>query len=400
MVSAKRTITVIIGLLLFYAVLESLYRVYKYREREAYYREDVGFTTTSGPLYRLEKKTGYSYVPNSRLVQRFYNGSNEVTGQNRISVNNLGAISPRDDIVEGSDSEFRIVCLGNSFTAITPTELPWPAQLEERLNEDEELKEATGKSVFKVLNLGLDGTGIDHWPTVYEHKGKEFDPQLVIVNFIWHDILRKFLYRDTVGLRSDIADYSVMVICNSLPAVFDNPDCLYGSAIVVDQAVADDKSNLARIRREIHDRKMASLPWFSVYPEFLSSLLGRSSSFDRRNSPTPLFADREKALSRSLEALQEISAEHPDVLNFFHPTVEECLEGEALPLALDLMERGSDLRIQNMLDFLPMNSSEDEIKRWYNLPYDGHPSSYGCELYSRAMHDRIREHLGAREIDQ
>ena len=395
----KRIMIGIIGLLLFYAVVESLYRVYKYRERDAYYREDAGFTTTNGPLYRLDKKTGYSYVPNSRLVQRFYNESNEVTGQNRISVNNIGAISPRDDMVEGSDSEFRIVCLGNSFTAITPTELPWTAQLEESLNQDEELKEGTGKSIFKVLNLGLDGTGIDHWPTVYEHKAKEFDPHLVIVNFIWHDILRKFLYRDTVGLRSDIADYSVMVICNSLPAVFDNPDCLYGSAIVVDQEIADDKSKLARIRREIHERKMATLPWFSAHAGWFSSLFGRSR-FDRRHSPTPLFADREKALSRSLAALREISVEHPDVLILFHPTIEECLEGKALPLALDLMERGSDLHIQNMLDFLPMNSSEEEIKRWYNLPYDRHPSSYGCELYSRAVHDRIREQLGAQEVDQ
>ena len=27
------------------------------------------------------------------------------------------------------------------------------------------------------------------------------------------------------------------------------------------------------------------------------------------------------------------------------------------------------------------------------LPYDAHPSNYGCEVYARVVHERIREYL-------
>ena len=389
----RRLLGGLIALLALSLVAESAYRFHKYRQREAGYREDVGYTTTDGPLYGLDEQTGYTYVPDSRLTLRFHDGNNAVVGQNRVSVNNLGHLSPRDDVVEGTEAEFRIVCLGDSFTATTPTEFPWPAALEERLNADEELKERLGKSSFKVLNLGLDGTGIVHWPRVYQYKGKAFQPDLVIVSFIWHDILRKFLYRDTVPVESALADYSIMVICTSLPAVYENPDCLYGSALVIDSATVADKRRLSLIRREIHERKMASLPWFSSSPELLAAAFERGSRLDRRKSPTPLFADPEEALSESLEALRKIAADHPSVLFLFHPTVEECLAGKPLDLALDLMKRSGGVKIHNMLDFLPAAASQEEIKKWYNLPYDAHPSNYGCRLYAHAVHDRIRDQL-------
>jgi hypothetical protein len=34
-----------------------------------------------------------------------------------------------------------------------------------------------------------------------------------------------------------------------------------------------------------------------------------------------------------------------------------------------------------MLTALPLDASQDEINKWYNVPYDGHPSSYGASVY-------------------
>ena len=61
---------------------------------------------------------------------------------------------------------------------------------------------------------------------------------------------------------------------------------------------------------------------------------------------------------------------------------------------IDLINKGEDLRIQNMLESLPVGTAgEDEIKKWYNLPHDAHPSDLGCQIYARAVHDKIRERL-------
>jgi hypothetical protein len=65
----------------------------------------------------------------------------------------------------------------------------WPDALEQALNKDEGLKKQTGKTVFKVLNFGLDGTGIVQWPNVYKNRAAQFNPDLLIVNFISDDIL-------------------------------------------------------------------------------------------------------------------------------------------------------------------------------------------------------------------
>jgi len=39
------------------------------------------------------------------------------------------------------------------------------------------------------------------------------------------------------------------------------------------------------------------------------------------------------------------------------------------------MERAKGMSIINMLTALPLDVSQDGINQWYNVPYDGHPSS-------------------------
>lgn len=43
-----------------------------------------------------------------------------------------------------------------------------------------------------------------------------------------------------------------------------------------------------------------------------------------------------------------------------------------------------------MLDALPLDSSEVEIRKWYNVPFDSHPSDYGAEVYARAVSEQLR----------
>src|SRR5262245_35283809 len=130
----------LVAVILVCAAVEAGGRLYLYRVTKSKVRsKPSGFTATSGPLYQSDGNRGYSCVPNSDLQFRFHDANSHVVWKTRAHINNLGHVSPRNDIIEMKDSEFRIVCLGNSFTAIVQNENPWTAVLEESLNQDTEL---------------------------------------------------------------------------------------------------------------------------------------------------------------------------------------------------------------------------------------------------------------------
>jgi hypothetical protein len=270
----------------------------------------------------------------------------------------------------------------------------WPTDLQKDLNKDAALKKAIGKSTFKVVNFGLDGTGLVQWPAVYRYKAKAFHPDLVVVNFIGNDMYRRFIYRDTVRIGSGDR---VMITCSSLPVAVKNNHCVNAYSFVIDPAAPDYKLAQARIKSELYKAMVAHLPWFSPYPELLAVLLnGRFGLHPRlqfRDGSMFYFDSSEKAISESQNALKDIASQHPAVIALFHPAVEECLSKQPPDSVKELMKREENVKIVNMLDFLPLTSSEDEIKKWYNLPYDSHPSDYGAEVYANAVAGRISDYL-------
>jgi hypothetical protein len=85
-------------------------------------------------------------------------------------------IGSDDATIEKPPDEYRIVILGDSFCATTPSEVAWPALLQKIANQDESLKHQVGKSVIKVLNFALDGTAPVQYPDSYKYKAAKFQP--------------------------------------------------------------------------------------------------------------------------------------------------------------------------------------------------------------------------------
>jgi hypothetical protein len=53
--------------------------------------------------------------------------------------------------------------------------------------------------------------------------------------------------------------------------------------------------------------------------------------------------------------------------------------------------------IIRMEQYMPVDKGESEWRRWYNhLPYDGHWSNYGAEIYAGAVLQVLRRHLLAK----
>ncbi len=358
------------------------------------------FSTTEAPLYLLDEKTGYSYAPNATLHFKLYGERNDFQRVNTLHTNNYGHIALEDDVVERRDGEFRIAVIGDSFSATPTSDVAWPTELERALNRDEALKKSIGKQFFKVINFGLDGTGLAQWPSVYENKVKPFHPDIVIVNFIWNDILRRFMYRRTVTIGDGD---QVMIACSSLPAEMENKDCLNAQSFVVNSDAPGATEKILRIKRKMLRLQVSRLPWFSPTPEFLRMLLkGRflgQSEFRIQGaslplSSLPLYASAEEALAASDRAVREIASQQSALMLIYHPTLQECLAREPLRLGAEFMRRDHGIAVQNMLQYLPLGAGKDELQKWYNVPYDWHPSSYGARVYGGVVERRVAAYLG------
>ncbi len=113
------------------------------------------------------------------------------------------------------------------------------------------------------------------WPDVYQYKVERFHPDLLIVSFTWNDPYRKYMYRDTVRIAGED---DAMIVCSTLPATLDNPDCQSAYSFVLNPEEGNYHTTSFRIKQEIYQRMVQRLPWFSPYPELLASLMkGRFS---------------------------------------------------------------------------------------------------------------------------
>jgi hypothetical protein len=109
--------------------------------------------------------------------------------------------------------------------------------------------------------------------------------------------------------------------------------------------------------------------------------------------PTPKLTDDTEAIQSSMTALRQIVSAHPRVLIIHHPTIHECRDRKLEAIGRRFIEEAGDLKIISMLDYLPLSSDEVELNRWYNLPFDEHPSNHGCEIYARTVQGRIQDFL-------
>ena len=50
--------------------------------------------------------------------------------------------------------------------------------------------------------------------------------------------------------------------------------------------------------------------------------------------------------------------------------------------------------VESMVARMPRDRSEAELRAWFLLPHDGHPSDLGHEVYAAAVHGLLRERAG------
>lgn len=347
-----------LGALLAVVGFEAGYRCYLYRSlvsrtvrqiRSAH--DPDSLDAYSALLHRcstFDANLGYRYKPNLNVDAVV---PLENLERRTFRTNSHGHIANEDYPVAKPRGEFRIVAIGDSFTAGVTNGVRWPDAMEAELQRHPEWLARFGCSRCRTINLGLDGLATVQYPAVYSCEAVRFEPDLVVVNLLADGMPRKAYFR---GAHAGLAD--------------ERDERAFAKARFVDP-----------------------LPWFNPTPEFLARKpIGQRWGLRPKLDPNfqKLMTDEEEVMARSLAALRNIRQAHPRTVVLYHPSVQDWT-GTLRPQLVSIRERlfreGEDLHIVDMAGHLPeMAAARDDLSAWYQVPHDGHPTDRGMTRYGVA----------------
>jgi hypothetical protein len=184
----------------------------------------------------------------------------------------------------------------------------WTEVLEAELNASSPGTLSVGGKVTRVINFGVDGMGVVQFCAMVRHHAMKFGPDLIIVNMISDDILRRLRYLNVPYQGRD-----------------------------------RDQHIRAYVKTIFSDR----IDWFRVYPELLAATAGRS--WGMRSSlpldarailawdPQFRYPSREEAVAASAAAIRDILPSSENILFLQMPVFDE-LEGRPTPAWDGLVE--------------------------------------------------------------
>jgi hypothetical protein len=374
-----------------YLALEIGYRAYQYRTLPDRLFAIVAAQLSGGPSTRdqfmFDPHTGYRYTPN-------FDGVRGAPWYSRWRTNSHGHVSQFEYPQRRPPGEYRIAVVGDSLTANITNNVRWTELVEERLNAAPAWRAAVGGHFTRVINFGVDGMGMVQFGAMVRYHVMDFEPDLVIVNFIADDILRRVRYPQ-------------------MP--YATPD--------------RDEAIRAYVRTNFLDR----INWFRVFPELFAATVGRAWNMasalplDPRvilaSQPDFKYARRADAIAASAAAVRDILAQARNVVFLEMPQVQE-LEGYEHPdwigLVADLRQAVPNLPFVSMrpamealLDGKRFKDRPDlagmtrariialpepqrlELYRWFYLPEDTHYTDYGTTLYAGEVAKFLIAHAGA-----
>ncbi len=137
--------------------------------------------------------SGFRFTRGARIA-RVTNG--ELEFDNHFRVNKRGMVTSQEFVAKKTDSTGkRYIVFGNSFTAAMFLQVPWPDQVQRRLD-------SAGKKI-ELYSFGIDGGGIKNWHRIYFREilpDYQFDG--IIFSIYGDNLAREFLihhHEDTVN---------------------------------------------------------------------------------------------------------------------------------------------------------------------------------------------------------
>lgn len=341
----------IIAALVGYAIVEISYRVIQYRDLERWLYDEI---RSQSPALGSERSifdphTGYRYKPNLH-INRSDRGFPIA-----YRTNSHGLIAREEFPVEKPKGEYRIGLIGDSFTANVTNTVRWGDILEDELNASPQWRHRVDGRHTRVVNFGLDGIGNVQFGAVAEHIAKPFGIDLMIVNMIRNDLLRRPIYRGRSALTDD---------------------------------------QLRKWTRSY----VTQLPWWSPHLEVLAVIArgqGRLTAGHLVDATMKhrFYDTAEQAVERSVAAARVVRTLYPTSIWLLHPMWEEYvgqlgvngtdrMEIDALALFRKQMP---SLHLVEMIEQVRKPTSRAEADGWFNVPFDRHNNDLGLTIYGRAV---------------
>ncbi|MGE3622252.1 MAG: hypothetical protein AB7H77_00045 [Bdellovibrionales bacterium] len=300
--------------------------------------------------------TGYKYRANMEI------GPKTDPFPLHYRTNNHGLIARAEFPLQKPDDEFRIGFVGDSALAGVMTTIRWPDIVEDRLNASETWRRNVNGRRTLCINFGLDGIGTVQFSDVVEHMVKPFDVDLLVVNMIREDVIRRPYHR---GYKTEVSRQQI------------------------DKYVGD---------------LVGQLPWFGIYPEVLAVVTKGDLGLKPRLTPEAvaktifagrLYGDPAEAAEVSAKSLRMIMASYPDAVFLLDPTYKEYTKvqepevDKSFAMLKTMLPQINWVDMKN--DYLPQPSGDAETESWFNTPHDMHKNELGTKIYGNAVADYLIE---------
>src|SRR5262249_41564362 len=375
-----------------YCIVEVAYRIYEYKTLpERLFR--IGSAQLQnhrrGTLF-FDEHTGFRYAP-------FADGHMGPPFNSHWRTNSHGHVSQVEYPRQKPPGEYRIAVVGDSMTANVTNNVRWTELVEQQLNATPKWRAFVGGRFTRVINFGVHMMGMVQFAAMLRHHVLEFDPDLIIVNFISDDVRRRIIFQALPDATSDAED---------------------------------------RLRLYIKTNILYEIDWFRIYPEVFAATIGRLWNMrchlppDERliwaRSANFTYPNRTEAIPASAAAVRDMldfsRSEQRMILFLKQPQADE-LDDIDLPrdeglvedlqraapefMFIDMKPRMAALlngkRLKDRPDLAGMtrqdiarlpDSKKLEVYRWFYLPDDPHYTDYGTTLYGREVADFLVDASG------
>lgn len=245
---AKNILLLFFSITLSIIAIEGIYRAYLYHNIKSTFETALmNRVPTDGKGNSIfDPHTGYRYRPLLEVDK-----TSDPDLPIWYTTNSHGHIARGEYPIKKPKDTFRVGIIGDSFAANVTNTVRWGDILEDQLNASSKWRQRVDNNFTQVINFGLDGIGTVQFGAVAEHLVRPFQIDLLIVNVIRPDVLRRAYYR---GFR---------------PA-----------------------AGISDIKKLVDERVLSRLPWFDFYPNSLATILKKKTRISMEKAQHLFWGER------------------------------------------------------------------------------------------------------------
>lgn len=365
----KSSVLLVVTLLVFAVIAELVLR----QTSIASFSLNRGFLFSSQPSMISVGDQAVKYTPNTAIREVAVFGTHieyDITSQS----NDFGVFDSVDYFPQ-PNNKLNIAYLGDSFTAGSGGNKPWVSSL----------RESVQRSDLNFYNLGVSGTGLQHFEKLLKHAQQKLDIDVVNIMLITDDFFRPLWYPHTAdaGVYFCHAQASVKQCTKVDPKMFRiRADETHEKILERTQEQYEYRDIDKDSNRVFHQR----LRLFNLFcqaafnaTKSLESLQSISKTCPQLRLYYTLKYKRDALYAQSLDTLQKLSENFPEIeFKVFHmPQKSEVYGGEySLELADEVKKAGFEYF--SLLDLCDWDLSMFHVN-------DGHPNDSGYLKISECM---------------